>query len=121
MDCKPSSHFARWRKEIDAERLLGAHLNRIATYRDNHRSKYASSIDTLILLCPKEIRDAALEKKRELGIENAKYECIDDEMRKRYDELFAFVFEQLEREGLIYRKKEISKIESESISERITF
>lgn len=100
-------YFTKWKREVAAERLLEFHLNRVAEYRDTDRAKYASSVDTLILLSPKRIREACREYRKQIGLDGCRYRGIDDEIMRKYDMLLAFTLERLEDENLIYRKREI--------------
>jgi len=115
-------YFTKWKRDIPAERLLEFHLNRVAEYRDTDRAKYASSVDTLIIFCPKRIRESALEYRRKLGLDGVRYRGIDDEKMWKYDDLLMFTLERLEDESLIFRKREIWKWGGEDVEpERITY
>ena len=86
------------------EGILASHMNRITFYRDNNLKHYASSIETLILFCPNQIRQISLEKLRTLGLERCIYESITPDKMKQYDELLIFINQELEKEKMIFRK-----------------
>jgi len=63
MDFKKSSDY---KSGIDYENILAGHLANMAIYRDKNPRMYASSIETLILMCPMEIREKAQKRMQEL-------------------------------------------------------
>jgi hypothetical protein len=94
-----------FRSQLDAESLLLMHMNRIAIYRDTDMKRYCSSVETLILLCPRHIRDRGLAHMTELKLIRGMYSSITDDKRVIYDNLLIFVNEQLEKQRMIWKKK----------------
>jgi len=97
----------RYRGRIEYEGILGQHIFKISQYRDKNPKQYASSIETLVLMCPKEIRLMGLEKMEELGINRCDYKSINDGKMRMYDELWIYLNELLEDNNLIYKSSYI--------------
>jgi hypothetical protein len=96
-----------FKSQLDAEALLLMHMNRIAVYRDTDPKRYCSSVETMILICPRSIRDRAIEKIKELGLIRGNYITITEEKITTYDDLFIFIAEQLEKQRMIWRKRQV--------------
>ena len=96
-----------FKSQLDAEALLLMHMNRIAMFRDNNDKQYCSSIETFILLCPRYVRDKAMEHIKDLGIKRGDYSNVTMEKKLIYDDLFVFVNELLEKQRMIWRKRQI--------------
>jgi hypothetical protein len=96
-----------FKSQLDAEALLLMHMNRIAVFRDTNDKQYCSSIETFILLCPRYVRDKGMEHITELGIRRGDYSNITPEKKIIYDNLFIFVNELLEKQRMIWRKRQI--------------
>lgn len=96
-----------FKTQLDAEALLLMHMNRIAIYRDTNAKQYCSSVETLILLCPRYVRDKSLEKVRDMGLRRGDYGNITEEKKIQYDDLLIFINELLEKQRMIWRKKQI--------------
>ena len=96
-----------FKTQLDAEALLLMHMNRIAIFRDTDDKQYCSSIETFILLCPRYVRDKALDHIKELNLTRGDYNNITIEKKLTYDNLFIFVNEQLEKQRMIWRKRQI--------------
>ena len=94
-----------FKSQLDAESLLLMHMNRIAMYRDTDMKRYCSSVETLILLCPRNIRDKGLNYMQELKMVRGIYRDLADDKRVTYDELLIFINEQLEKQHMIWKKK----------------
>jgi hypothetical protein len=94
-----------FRSQLDAESLLLMHMNRIAIYRDTDMKRYCSAVETLILLCPRRIRDRGINHMKELGLQRGMYSSITDDKRVVYDDLLIFINEELEKQRMIWKKK----------------
>lgn len=95
-----------YRGQLDAEGLLIMQMNRISMYRDSDIKRYCSSIETLIIISPKKVREKALTKIRELGLQRGRYQTITEERLVLYDDLWIYVNELLEtKEKMIWKKK----------------
>lgn len=86
------------------EGVLTSHMNRITIYRETNLKHYASSVETLILFCPDEIRQLGFEKMRSIGLQRCQYESITPDRMKLYDELLIFINQKLEAEGMIFKR-----------------
>ena len=96
-----------FKSQLDAEGLLLMHMNRIAINRDTDIKRYCSSVETLILVCPRAVRDRGFEYMAEHGIQRGRYGSITDERLVVYDDLLVFINEQLEKQRMIWRKRQI--------------
>ena len=94
-----------FKNQLDAEGLLLMHMNRIAIYRDTDIRRYCSSIETLILLCPRNMREKAIDKLHELGLIRGRYLTITEDKLVTYDDLLVYVNELLEKGHMIWKKK----------------
>ena len=88
---------------IEYEGVLGTHLTHVAQYRDLNPRQYASSIETLILMCPKGLRNKGLEKLTELGLKRCDYDGMAMDKMLLYDKLWVFMNELLEDSNLIFK------------------
>jgi len=88
---------------INQEGILVAHINHMAVYRDSNINQYASSIETFIIMCPKNIRNEALEKLKQLGLKRGGYIKITDKDQLAYDNLWIYTNELLEKNNLIFK------------------
>jgi len=98
--------FARkeyYRGVINYEGILGAHINRIAMYRDSDLKRYCSSIETLILMLPLELRSMSLQYLAQLGLRRGSYLGLTEEKLQRYDELWVYINEILEKNNMIFK------------------
>jgi hypothetical protein len=100
-----------FKSQLDAEALLLMHMNRIAIYRDTDMKRYCSSVETLILLCPRNIRERSLAYMNDLGLQRGMYSSITDDKRVIYDNLLMFINEQLEKQRMIWKKRSIKTYE----------
>ena len=96
-----------FKTQLDAEGLLLMHMNRIAINRDTDIKRYCSSVETLLLVCPRSVRDRGFEYMREHDITRGRYGSITDEKLLMYDDLLVFVNEQLEKQRMIWRKRQV--------------
>lgn len=96
-----------FKSQLDAEGLLLMHMNRIAVYRDTDPKQYCSSVETLILLCPRFVREKSMEQLQSMGIRRGDYSNITHEKKIIYDDLLIFVNELLEKQRMIWRKRQI--------------
>ncbi len=95
-----------YRGQLDAEGLLLMQMNRIAMYRDSDIKRYCSSIETLIIISPRKVREKALIKIKELGLMRGNYSTVTMEKQILYDDLWIYVNELLEtKEKMIWKKK----------------
>ena len=100
-----------YRSEIDYENILAGHIANIARYRDTNPRMYASSIETLILLCPAEIREEAQKRMQELHIGRGEYTNLTTQTRGLYDRLWQDISAQLEERNLIFKTRYIKTYE----------
>ena len=100
-----------FKSQLDAEGLLLMHMNRIAIFRDTDMKRYCSSVETLILLCPRNIRERAVECMKQLGLNRGIYSSITDDKRVLYDDLLIYINEQLEKQRMIWKKRAIKTFE----------
>jgi hypothetical protein len=100
-----------FKSQLNAEGLLLMHMNRLAIFRDTDPKRYCSSVETFILICPRYVRDRALEHMKELGLERGKYHSISDERLVVYDDLLIYINELLERQRMIWKKRSIKTFE----------
>lgn len=97
-----------YKGQVDAEGLLLTHLNRVCQFRDNNLKQYCSSIETLILVCPKKVRERGLLYMDEHKLPHGEYSNITTDKLKDYDALLSFIAEQLEtKEKMIWKKRSI--------------
>ena len=97
----------RYKGVVNYEAILGSHINRIATYRDIDPKKYASSVETFILMCPDDIRQDCIKQIQRLGLKKATYDNMNSNKMILYDELWSYVNERLERKAnLIFKTAE---------------
>jgi hypothetical protein len=100
-----------FKKQLDSEGLLAMQLNRVAIYRDKNIRQYCSSIETLMLICPRKIRNKTIEHLKELQLIRGKYGSITEEKLVIYDDLLVFINELLEKHKMIWKKREIKTFE----------
>ena len=96
-----------YRSQLDAEALLLMHMNRIAINRDTDMKRYCSSVETLILICPRSVRERGFQYMEEQGIQRGRYSSITDDKLVLYDNLLIFINEQLEKQRMIWRKRQV--------------
>lgn len=100
-----------FKTQLDAEALLLMHMNRIAMYRDTNDKQYCSSVETFILLCPRYIREKAIDKIQELGLQRGNYNTVTPEKKIQYDDLLMHINELLEKQKMIWKKRSIKTFE----------
>ena len=100
-----------FKSQLDAEMLLTMQINRCAIYRDSDIRRYCTSIETLIIICPRHVREKALERLGDLGLVRGKYGSITDDRLVVYDDLLIYINEQLEKQKMIWRKKTVRTYE----------
>ncbi len=100
-----------YKKQLDSESLLAMQLNRCAMYRDKNIKQYCSSVETLSLLCPRKIRNKILEQFKILKLIRGRYGVIDEDKLVTYDNLLIFINELLEKDKMIWKKREIKTFE----------
>lgn len=96
-----------FKSQLDAEGLLLMHMNRIAINRDTNIKQYCSSVETLILICPRYVRDHGLQYLKDHGILRGHYGSITEEKAVIYDDLLIYINELLEKQRMIWRKRQI--------------
>jgi len=96
-------HSTRFKSELNYELILGKQINRVAMYRDVNIKQYASSIDTLIIMLPGELRNNARKMQSKLLIEKGSYDGMNTERLKQWDELWTFINGDLEDHDLIFK------------------
>jgi len=100
-----------FKSQLDAESLLVTHMNRLAIFRDMDKTRYCSSIETLVLMCPRNIREKAFSKLVELGLQRNEYGGITSDKMTVYDDLLVYVCEQLEKHKMIWKKRTMKTYE----------
>jgi len=100
-----------YQRGLDAEALLIMHMNRSAMYRDTDVKRYCSSIETLILMCPRKIRDKSFMHLKELGLERGRYGDVGEDKLVLYDDLQIFINELLEKGHMIWKTKTVKVFE----------
>jgi hypothetical protein len=92
-----------YRGMLNYEGILGGQITRLMQYRDNNPKQYCSSIETLIIHCPKAVRRRALKKLKDLGLQPRKHSGLNEDKLLIYDELLMYINEKLEDANLIFR------------------
>lgn len=93
---------SKFQQKIDYETVLLQQMGRIAQHRSSGDLKqYESSIDTLVLMLPSEVRNKAIVFKKENDI-SYKIELVG---KKKYDILWEYINQLLEDNNLIYHTK----------------
>ena len=100
-----------FKNQLDAESLLLTHLNRVSVFRDVNIKSYCSSVETLVLMTPRKIRDKAMDYMAENKVEHGNYENITRERLLMYDRLLVFVNTLLEKDRMIWKKRSIKTYE----------
>ena len=96
-----------FKSQLDAEALLLMHMNRIAINRDTNIKQYCSSVETLLLISPRSVRDRGFEYMNQHSIVRGRYGSITDEKVIQYDDLLIYINEQLEKQRMIWRKRQV--------------
>ena len=94
---------AEYRGMLNYEAILGGHIQRLMQYRDTDPKKYCSSIETLIIHCPKQIREKAFIMLHNLKLDRGKYHTLNEDRLLIYDDLLIYINELLETANLIFR------------------
>jgi hypothetical protein len=94
---------AEYRGMLNYEAILGGHIQKIMQYRDTNPKQYCSSIETLIIHCPRQIRDKAFVMLQSLGLTRGHYLSINESRLLIYDDLLIYINELLENANLIFR------------------
>jgi hypothetical protein len=97
--------------QLDAESLLIMHMNRLSIYRDSDIKRYCSGIETLMIMCPRNIREKAFTRLTELKLQRAHYSNVTPEMLITYDDLVIYINELLEKAHMIWKTKTIKIFE----------
>ena len=92
-----------YRGMLNYESILSTHIQQLMQYRDRDPRTYASGIETLIIHCPKKIRDNSFKKIKQLGLERGRYGQLTEDKLIIYDDLLIYINEQLEKNNLIFR------------------
>lgn len=87
---------------INYEQILGSHITKMSIFRDTNLKQYCSSVETFILMTPKGIRAKCFLKLKEMGLIRGDYSTPNLKVLK-YDDLWAFTNELLEKENLIFK------------------
>lgn len=105
------SKQSKYQDGLNYEMILSGHMANIARYRDQNPRTYASSLETLVLMCPRELREKAQEFMQELHIGACRYTELKPETIKLYDRLWEFINQLLEEHNLIFRTSYIKTYE----------
>jgi hypothetical protein len=92
-----------YRGMINYENILAGHITNCMKYRDVDPKTYCSSIETLIIWCPEEIRNKGLIKMDELKLGRGNYENSNREKILRYDDLIMYINLLLETRNIIFK------------------
>lgn len=93
-----------YRGVINYENILGGQITRAAVYRDIDVKKYASSIETYLLMCPPDICDEAILRLSEIGLVRCEYDNMNSKKQLLYDDLWRFINRKLKEEtNLIFK------------------
>lgn len=96
---------------FNIEGIIGGHMAHMAMYRDHNPRQYASSIETLIVFCPSEVRKLAREKMKELGIRSCEYTNLSSDQIRKRDALTEYINSLLEERNMIYKASYIKTYE----------
>jgi len=105
------SKQSQYKDGLNYEMILSGHLANIARYRDLNPRTYASSIETLILMCPTELREEAQKYRQELQIGNCRYTNLTPDTIRLYDKLWEYINRMLQENNLIFRTSYIKTYE----------
>ena len=95
---------SKFQQKIDYESVLLQQMGRIAQFRSSDSLKsYEISIETLLLMLPKSLREQAQEYREKEGISRS----ISNAGKHKYDLLWEYINELLEENNLIYHTKYI--------------
>ena len=98
----------KYQKPVDYEQLLFNQMNRIAMARSqSNLENFQSSVNTLVIMLPKELRDKAQAyiKKNKIGY------GLSAKQKQLYDSLWEYINEILEGSNLIFRTSYIKTYE----------
>ena len=94
---------ADYRGMLNYEGILSGHIQRLMQYRDTSPKIYCSSIETLMIHCPQNIRVKAFKKMESMGIQRGHYTSINEDKLLMYDDLLIFINDLLEKANLIFK------------------
>ena len=100
-----------YKGQLDVEGLLLMHMNRIAIYRDTDIKRYCSGVETFILVCPRNVREKALDYLKSIGLTRGHYSAVTEEILIKYDDLLIYIHEQLEKQHMIWKKRSVKTFE----------
>jgi hypothetical protein len=102
---EPRRSYSRseYRGMLNYEGIIGGHIQKVMQYRDTSLKQYCSSIETLIIHCPRQIRTKAYQRLHDLGLQRGRYMGINEDKLLVYDDLLIYVNELLEDANLIFR------------------
>jgi len=92
-----------YRGALNYEGVLAGHIQKIMQYRDTDMKRYCSSVETLIIFSPRNIRTNALEKLISIGLKRGSYNGITEDKQLLYDDLLIYINELLEENNLIFK------------------
>ena len=101
----------KYQQGLAYENVLTNYISYIANLRVNDPKKYASSIETLILMCPKDIRVLCFDKMIDLGIERCSYLSMNADKMSKYDRLWEYINTVLEDKNMIFKTSYIKTYE----------
>ncbi len=114
MDCSMTESFKRtkrFQEGLSYEQVMTSFLGDIAKWRVYDPRQYAAGVETLILMCPKELTEKGQTRLTEMGLKRCDYQHMSSERMRLYDDLWLFMKEQLEQDNLIYRTSYIKTYE----------
>ena len=101
----------KFQQGLSYEAVLTNFIGHIAQWRVKDPKMYASSVETLIMLCPHEMYEKGIERLSELNLSRCDYQHMNNEKMRLYDDLWRFMSKQLEDGNLIYRTSYIKTYE----------
>jgi len=102
---------SRYQEGLSYEAVLTNFIGHIAQWRVKDARMYASSIETLILMCPYEMYTKGMTKLTDLGLQRCDYLSVNNEKMRLYDDLWRFMSKQLEDSNLIFKASYIKTYE----------
>jgi hypothetical protein len=102
---EPRRSYSRseYRGMLNYEGIIGGHIQKVMQYRDTSLKQYCSSVETLIIHCPRQIRTKSYIRLHDLGLQRGSYLGITEDRLIIYDDLLIYVNELLEDANLIFR------------------
>lgn len=98
-------------RELDEKRLITNQMERANISRSIDIRRYCKDVEGIILNLPRGIRGKAYDKLLELGLQRGKYSVVTEDTAILYDELQNYIRDQLEKNNIMWPKKQIRTYE----------